>query len=77
MLFYDYFDDFLKRRNQQKSCLMVKKMENKLSKQFLAILACPECKGALKQSKDKNWLECAKCKRKYEIKEGISVLMPK
>ena len=51
-------------------------MENKISKELLAILACPDCKKALKQSKYQKELECVGCKQKYEVKEGIPVLIP-
>jgi uncharacterized protein len=51
-------------------------MENKLSKEFLAILACPDCKKSLKHSKDQKELVCAQCKQKYEVKEGIPILIP-
>jgi len=49
-------------------------MENKLSKEFLAILACPDCKKALKSSKDQTELVCTGCKQKYPVKEGILIL---
>ena len=40
---------------------------------LLAILACPACQGdvALKDNK----IVCAKCGRKYPIKNGIPVLL--
>jgi uncharacterized protein YbaR (Trm112 family) len=51
-------------------------MENKLSKELVAILACPGCKKALKLLKDKKELECVGCKQKYAIREGVPILMP-
>jgi len=53
------------------------KMEKSIKKELMDVLACPDCKASLKQSKDKKELECAKCKRKYAIREGIPILMPK
>ena len=50
-----------------------------ISKELLKILACPTCKGDLKYQKQKNKesLKCIKCKKVYEIKEGIPILLPK
>ena len=44
-----------------------------VDKELLKILACPVCKGDLKEREDK--LICSKCKKEYEIKEDIPVLM--
>ncbi len=43
-------------------------------KELLKILACPVCKGDLKLEKNK--LICLSCKKEYEIKEGIPILLP-
>lgn len=40
------------------------------------MLACPVCKANLKYNKGKTGLVCDKCKRKYEIKNGIPILLP-
>lgn len=49
-----------------------------VDKELLNILACPVCKGDLKEvAKDKKeFLHCAKCKYDYPVKEGIPVLLP-
>lgn len=47
-----------------------------IAKELLDILACPVCKSDLKYNKNKTGLVCTKCKREYEIKEGIPVLLP-
>ncbi len=49
-----------------------------VSKDLLKILACPVCKGNLKEVKkgEKEFLHCAKCPYDYPVKEGIPVLLP-
>jgi len=42
--------------------------------ELLKMLACPKCKGDLK--KEKTWLFCNHCQKKYPIKDGIYVLLP-
>ncbi|VVB76591.1 Trm112p-like protein [Candidatus Tiddalikarchaeum anstoanum] len=46
-----------------------------LDSSLMKILACPDCKGDLKESNSK--LTCIKCKRVYQIKKGIPILLPK
>ena len=50
-----------------------------LDKKLLEILACPDCKGDIKYSKKgrKESLKCAKCKRIFEVKKGIPIMLPK
>ena len=56
-----------------------------MKKDALDILCCPICKADLnlkiKSEKDNEILEgiliCSKCKKKYEINEGIPNLLPK
>ena len=50
-------------------------MEDPIKKELLDILACIKCKGSLKYSKDKTKLVCSKCKKEYEIRDGIPVLL--
>lgn len=45
-----------------------------INKELLKILACPKCKSDLKLIKDS--LKCVKCKKVYEIKDGIPILLP-
>jgi len=40
---------------------------------LLDILACPVCKGEVKQ--EENQVMCCQCGRKYLIKEGIPVML--
>jgi hypothetical protein len=44
-----------------------------INKEFLKLLACPKCKKELKN--EKNSLICNNCKKKYEIINGIPVLL--
>ncbi len=51
-------------------------MVEEISKELMDIMACPGCKSDLKLSDDKKELICSKCGAKYEIKDGIPVLVP-
>lgn len=44
-----------------------------MDKELLEILACPKCKGDLRLGKNK--LICIKCKKKYQIKDDIPILL--
>ena len=44
-----------------------------IEKDLLEILACPACKGDVQEKDDK--LVCAKCGRRYPIREGIPVML--
>ena len=46
-----------------------------LSKELLAIIACPKCKGEVQLTADEMWLVCSNCKLKYPIKEGIPLML--
>lgn len=45
-----------------------------IDKELLKILACPRCKSDLNY--DKNKLVCVKCKKVYEVKDDIPILLP-
>lgn len=45
-----------------------------LNKDLLDILACPQCKGAVKL-KDEHSLVCDQCKLLYEIKDDIPIML--
>jgi len=47
----------------------------KLSKELLAILACPKCKGDLDYNKKENKLICKKCRLAYRIEDGIPIML--
>lgn len=44
-------------------------------KEFLDILVCPKCKGEVHLDEDESGLICEKCRLKYPIKDGISVML--
>ncbi len=44
-----------------------------VNKDLLDILACPICKGEVKQKDD--WIICLKCRKKYPISDGIPVML--
>ncbi len=46
-----------------------------LSKELLAILACPQCKGELVFLSDETGLICHSCRLKYPIREDIPVML--
>ncbi len=46
-----------------------------IKKELLEILACPKCKGDIELSKKGDSLICRKCSLKYEIKDGIPVML--
>lgn len=51
-----------------------------LSKGLLEVLACPDDKAAvieLTSGKNKGDLQCQKCKRIFEVKDGIPIMLPK
>lgn len=51
-----------------------------IPKYLLKILACPDDKASVKESKDKNGkycLICQKCHRIFEVKDGIPIMLPK
>ncbi len=51
-------------------------MKGEIPKEIFDILACPLCKSDLVYTKGKKNLVCAKCKRKFPIKEGVPILLP-
>lgn len=46
-----------------------------LSAELLAILACPQCKGALAYRPEIPSLDCAVCALRYPIREDIPVML--
>ncbi|HEY6872640.1 MAG TPA: Trm112 family protein [Geobacteraceae bacterium] len=46
-----------------------------LSKELLAILACPKCKGKVTLPDDGTALVCPACSLKYPIRDGIPVML--
>jgi uncharacterized protein YbaR (Trm112 family) len=54
-----------------------------LDPELIKILACPDCRGEIVYSskktgdKLKEELKCKKCKRVFEVKDGIPIMLPK
>lgn len=46
-----------------------------LSPQLLEVLACPKCKGKLELVQDGGALDCAACRLRYKIVDGIPVML--
>jgi hypothetical protein len=46
-----------------------------LSQDLLEILACPQCKGALRLTEKQDGLICEPCKLRYPIKEDIPIML--
>jgi uncharacterized protein YbaR (Trm112 family) len=46
-----------------------------IRKELLDILACPQCRGKLQYSEEKDGLICANCRLFYEIRDGIPVML--
>jgi len=46
-----------------------------LSDRILKILRCPKCHGELTYDRSKGELNCVKCSRKYEVKNGIPIML--
>jgi uncharacterized protein YbaR (Trm112 family) len=46
-----------------------------LDPQLLEILVCPKCKGELEYRREQEELVCHHCKLRYEIREGIPIML--
>ena len=46
-----------------------------IEKDLLDILACPKCKGELKEDRERDGLVCAACRLFYEIRDGIPIML--
>jgi len=46
-----------------------------LSDGLLAILACPECKGALRKNTGDDGLVCPACRLVFPVRDGIPVML--
>lgn len=47
-----------------------------IDKELLEILACPVCKGDVTPNENETFLICEKCRLKYEVKDGIPIMLP-
>lgn len=46
-----------------------------IKQKLLEILACPKCKGDIREDDSGNWLICDHCRLKYEIREDIPIMI--
>ncbi|OQX63375.1 MAG: hypothetical protein B5M56_03055 [Desulfococcus sp. 4484_241] len=46
-----------------------------LKKELLEILACPKCKGEIRPDESESWLICEACRLKYEVRDGIPIML--
>jgi len=46
-----------------------------ISKELLDILACPQCKGAVRLNETEDGLLCATCGLLFEIRDGIPIML--
>jgi uncharacterized protein len=51
--------------------------QDTINAELFSILACPKCRSDLVYNDTKTKLVCTKCRKEYEIKEGIPILMVK
>ncbi|WP_028319165.1 Trm112 family protein [Desulfobulbus elongatus] len=46
-----------------------------IKKELLDILACPQCKGPVELTPEGNGLVCRACRLRYEIRDGIPIML--
>lgn len=46
-----------------------------LSKELLAILVCPKCKGELEYRNDESTLVCRACRLSYPVRDDIPIML--
>ena len=46
-----------------------------ISEELLEILAWPKCKGVLRYDREGQVLDCAECRLRYPIEDGIPVML--
>lgn len=46
-----------------------------ITRELLAILACPKCKGTIRLTDKEDGLVCDKCSLLYAIRDGIPVML--
>lgn len=55
--------------------LFFKEVFMPIDRDFMEILACPKCKGALEEIKKPDGLVCHTCKLVYEIRDNIPIML--
>ena len=46
-----------------------------IDKKLLEILACPSCKGDIKEVEGDNGLKCIECGLVYPVRDGIPIML--
>jgi uncharacterized protein YbaR (Trm112 family) len=46
-----------------------------IDKKLLEILACPSCKGDIKEVEGGNGLKCVECGLVYPVRDGIPIML--
>ncbi|GAB4328863.1 MAG: hypothetical protein Kow0074_25040 [Candidatus Zixiibacteriota bacterium] len=46
-----------------------------LDKELLDILACPACKGDLQYDRERNTLECHRCRLRYRVQDDMPIMV--
>ncbi len=46
-----------------------------LDKSLLSLLVCPACKGQLTYDEQNGTLDCAACRLRYPVRDGIPVML--
>jgi uncharacterized protein len=46
-----------------------------LDERLLEILVCPRCKGELEYRVDPEALDCHACRLRYEVRDGIPIML--
>jgi uncharacterized protein len=46
-----------------------------ISQDLLEMLVCPQCKEPVELSQDQNWLLCNTCRLRYQVKDGIPIML--
>jgi hypothetical protein len=54
---------------------MQKEKKMGIRKELLEILACPQCKGALRLNATEDGLICDRCRLLYEIRDEIPIML--
>lgn len=44
-------------------------------RQLLEILVCPKCRGELDYRETESSLVCARCRLRYEVRDGIPIML--
>jgi len=65
----------LSEKNSEPLILPHNTQQSMLSDRLLKILRCPKCHGELKYDAPREQLTCVKCRRTYEVKNGIPIML--